>query len=321
MHLGMTGWIHIKGERTAYTNYYKKMKEGDLEQWPPRFWKWQITTDSKPVVEVAFTDPRRLGRVRLVDCPGADIRKNPPLSVNGPDPVVDAKIFTANFLKQKMKARKVPVKALLLDQTVISGIGNWVADEVLFQSRTHPEQYCNDFSDEHMQRVYEAIRMVCQTACDKLGNSDEFPDDWLFNHRWGKGKSGGKLPNGEKLAFLTVGGRTSCYAPALQKKTGSVPKESEVKEEEMEQEEVEAAEKKKPLASKKRKSAAADEDSDAEEASPAPKAKARGARGKAVAAAVAPQVNKRARAAKKEGTTTPVDSEVNDGRRRSTRKR
>ncbi|KAJ9151358.1 Formamidopyrimidine-DNA glycosylase [Pleurostoma richardsiae] len=224
MHFGMTGWIHIKGERTQYTNYYNKLKSEEKNQWPPKFWKFQLETEGSPKVEVAFTDPRRFGRIRLVDCPGDDIRKHSPLVENGPDPVVDTEIFTEDYLRDKMESRKVPIKALILDQTVISGVGNWVADESLYQAKLHPEQYCNDFSDEQIKELYRAIRYVCQLAVDKLGDSDEFPEDWIFHHRWDKGKKGatGKLPNGERLAFLTVGGRTSCYAPNIQKKTGAV---------------------------------------------------------------------------------------------------
>ncbi|KAK2061018.1 formamidopyrimidine-DNA glycosylase domain-containing protein [Colletotrichum caudatum] len=224
MHLGMTGWIHIKGDKTAYTNYYKKMKDGEADVWPPKYWKFQLETDDDPPVAAAFTDPRRFGRVRLVDCPGADIRKHSPLKENGPDPVVDADVFTEAYLAGKMRARHVPVKALLLDQSHISGIGNWVADEVLYQARLHPEQYCDSFGAAEVARLYEAVRYVCQTAVDKLGDSDEFPADWLFNYRWGKGSkdAASALPNGDKIAFVTVGGRTSCYAPARQKKTGQI---------------------------------------------------------------------------------------------------
>lgn len=64
-----------------------------------------------------------------------------------------------------------------------------------------------------------------------LGDSTKFPDDWLFNHRWGKGKKDapGTLPNGAKITFLTVGGRTSCVVPSVQKKTGAVA--GEIKQE------------------------------------------------------------------------------------------
>ncbi|KAI1861687.1 uncharacterized protein JN550_010757 [Neoarthrinium moseri] len=221
MHFGMTGWIHIRGEQTAYTRYYEKSKD-DKAQWPPKFWKFQLETDSDPKVEVAFTDARRFGRVRLVDCPGEDIRKHSPLKENGPDPVVDKDIFTEDYLRQKMKNRHVPIKALLLDQAMISGIGNWVGDEIMYQAKLHPEQYSDDFSDQDVAKLYKAARYVCDTAVGVLGDSDQFPSDWLFNHRWGKGKKDHPttLPTGEKIVFITVGGRTSCVVPSVQKKTG-----------------------------------------------------------------------------------------------------
>lgn len=110
----------------------------------------------------------RFGRIRLVDCPGAEIRQNSPLVENGPDPVVDKDVFTEDYLKTIMRKRHVPVKALILDQAVISGVGNWVADESLFHAKLHPEQYCNEFSDEEVKRLYESIRYVCQTAVSHL---------------------------------------------------------------------------------------------------------------------------------------------------------
>ncbi|KAK7953842.1 formamidopyrimidine-DNA glycosylase [Apiospora saccharicola] len=221
MHFGMTGWLHIRSEQTGYTRYIEKTKN-DNEEWPPRFWKFQLETDSDPKVEVAFTDARRFGRVRLVDCPGGDIRKHSPLKENGPDPVIDKDLFTEDYLKQKMRNRHVPIKALLLDQAMISGIGNWVGDEIMYHARLHPEQYSDGFSDEDMAKLFKSIMYVCDTAVGHLGDSDKFPDDWLFNHRWGKGKKDASttLPTGEKIVFITVGGRTSCVVPSVQRKTG-----------------------------------------------------------------------------------------------------
>ncbi|KAI1504674.1 putative formamidopyrimidine-DNA glycosylase [Biscogniauxia marginata] len=231
MHLGMTGWVHIRGEQTGYTRYVERTK-GDKEQWPPKFWKFQLETDGSPRVEVAFTDARRFSRIRLVDCPAEDIRKNSPLVENGPDPVVDKDVFTEDFLKRKMRSRHVPIKALLLDQATISGVGNWVGDEILYQAKLHPEQYCDDFNDADVSTLYKAICYVCDTAVGKLGDSDQFPEDWLFKHRWGKGKkdSATTLPNGEKITFITVGGRTSCVVPSVQKKRGRTA--VDIKEEE-----------------------------------------------------------------------------------------
>ncbi|KAF3068483.1 Formamidopyrimidine-DNA glycosylase [Daldinia childiae] len=236
MHLGMSGWVQIRGIQTGYTRYIERTKN-DKEQWPPKYWKFQLETDSDPKVEVAFTDFRRFGRIRLVDCPGAEIRKHSPLVENGPDPVLDKDVFTEDFLRQKMKRRHVPIKALLLDQATVSGIGNWVGDEIMYQAKLHPEQYCDDFDDADISTLYKAIRYVCETAVEKLGDSDEFPEDWLFKHRWGKGKkdSATTLPNGDKIVHITVGGRTTCVVPSVQKKRGRAAVD-DVKEESIEAE-------------------------------------------------------------------------------------
>ena len=282
------------------------MKPEEADAWPPKFWKFHLETED-PAVAVAFTDPRRFGRVRLVDCPGESIRKFSPLVENGPDPVVDADIFTVNFLTQKMKARHVPIKALLLDQTVISGIGNWVGDEVLYQAKLHPEQYCDDFNDDQIKTLHKAIRYVCQLAVDKLGDSDEFPKDWMFHVRWGKGSKGAvsHLPSGEKLAFLTVGGRTSCYAPAVQKKSGRVV--PGVKEEPLESGPDEAESKKKskakPAKKEPRKPQKRKQEADGDE-KPAKKGKAEPSKSKA---------------GSKPNGKVFEEAKVDDGRRRSGR--
>jgi hypothetical protein len=96
----------------------------------------------------------------------------------------------------------------------------------------HPEQYCNTFSDEEMDRIHDSIDMVCSTACNLLAESSKFPEDWLMRYRWGKGKKkDNTLPNGHTISFLTVGGRTSAVVAALQKKTGPVSENLKVEEE------------------------------------------------------------------------------------------
>jgi formamidopyrimidine-DNA glycosylase len=97
----------------------------------------------------------------------------------------------------------------------------------LYHAKLHPEQYCDEFSDAEISSLFKSIRYVCQTAVDKLGDSEQFPEHWLFSYRWGKGSKGHSLPNGETLAFIQVGGRTSCYVPAVQKKTGHIPSKAE----------------------------------------------------------------------------------------------
>lgn len=97
-------------------------------------------------------------------------------------------------------------------------------DEILYNARVHPEQYSNTLTDSQLSQLHKSILYVCSTAVDLLADSERFPEEWLFKHRWGKGKKDQKqtLPNGDKIVYLTVGGRTSAVVPSVQKKTGPV---------------------------------------------------------------------------------------------------
>ncbi|KAL8669972.1 MAG: hypothetical protein Q9168_005465 [Polycauliona sp. 1 TL-2023] len=220
-HFGMAGWWKIRDLETAY---YKPTKKEEAPTWPPKYWKFTLETAEEPKSEHAFVDFRRFGRIRLVDCPADEMRNVSPLKENGPDPVVDKDVLTEEWLVQKLQSKHVPVKALLLDQANISGIGNWVGDELLYDAKIHPEQYSNTLSPAQMKQLHKSIQYVCSTAVDLLAESDRFPTAWLFKHRWGKGKKDAsqRLPNGAQIKFLTVGGRTSAIVPSVQKKTGAV---------------------------------------------------------------------------------------------------
>ncbi|KAI5263791.1 hypothetical protein E4T47_08943 [Aureobasidium subglaciale] len=221
MHLGMTGWIKFKNDDTSH--YYRKPEdENKPQEWPPRFWKFilQLEDDGN---EIAFVDPRRLARIRVVEAEAKELRNTTPLKENGPDPVIDKDILTEAWLEEKLKSKKVPVKALMLDQANISGIGNWVADEILYQARIHPEQYSYTFSSAQISALHKAMMDVCGTAVAVLSDSSKFPETWLMRYRWDKGKKDKNiLPNGDKIVHLKVGGRTSAIVPRVQKKTGKV---------------------------------------------------------------------------------------------------
>ena len=205
MHFGMAGWFHIRNMETAY---YKPNASKNSAEWPPKYWKFALSTTEGPdKCEAAFVDFRRFARIRLIDCPAEDIRKVSPLKENGPDPVQDKDIVTEEWLSEKLRSKRVPVKALLLDQANISGIGNWVGDELLYHARIHPEQYSNTLSDAQIKQLHKSIHYVCGFAVENLADSNKFPEEWLFKHRWGKGKKdkSNVLPNGERFVYMTVG--------------------------------------------------------------------------------------------------------------------
>ncbi|KAI9891174.1 MAG: hypothetical protein M1814_003017 [Vezdaea aestivalis] len=249
IHFGMTGWIDYNNEETWY--YRKPDADGVVKAWPPRFWKFVIeTADGGP--KAALTDPRRLARARLIDCVGSKIRTLPPLSANGPDPVRDKALITPEWIKTQLGERRVPIKAWLLDQANISGVGNWVADEVLYGARIHPAAPCASLSDAQLEALREQLLGVTGKAVEVLSDSEKFPEHWIMRHRWGKGKHGNKLPSGESLSFVTVGGRTSAVVTARQK-MGQKGKETGVKAEAAEDEDEQDPEEKPSTPVKKRK--------------------------------------------------------------------
>lgn len=144
--------------------------------WPPKYWKLELTLENG--TRMAFCDSRRFGRIRYV----TDPRAHPPLSELGWDPLLSWPPL-AEFQDALKKARKRTLKALLLDQGFSAGVGNWIADEALYQTRLHPEQPAGDLSDEQSAALHAAIPHICQVACDADGDSTRMPHDWLFHVR------------------------------------------------------------------------------------------------------------------------------------------
>ena len=149
-----------------------------------------------------------------------------------------------------------------MNMSIFRDFADKYRDEVMYQARLHPEQYSNTFSKAQVKQLHDAIMYVCNTAVDTLAESEKFPEDWLMRHRWDKGKkNGGKLPNGAKITFLKVGGRTSAVVPSVQKKTGAVAGDVS----ESADEDGASEEEPKPKASRKRKSKPVKEEEDEEE--------------------------------------------------------
>ncbi|MBM3119179.1 MAG: bifunctional DNA-formamidopyrimidine glycosylase/DNA-(apurinic or apyrimidinic site) lyase [Chloroflexi bacterium] len=113
--------------------------------------------------QLVFTDRRRLGALWLVENKQAIIGKL------GPEPLVPE--FTINTLAERLHKHKAPIKAVLLDQGTIAGIGNMYADEALFKARIHPLRKANSLSPQEIQDLYQAIRHVLCSAIDNKGAS------------------------------------------------------------------------------------------------------------------------------------------------------
>ncbi|CDO57726.1 conserved hypothetical protein [Geotrichum candidum] len=248
MHFGMTGWVVIKGYETEHivmenggdkkalekriTNTEvletpPQIVEAPNQEWPPRFWKFLITTEDG--TEMAFIDARRLARVRLLTAETtSDLMLQEPLVRSGPDysipdseykPILTKPAFTA-----LLKSRTAAIKSFLMDQAYFAGIGNWVADELLFQARIHPAQPANTIPDDKAELLYDTLLYVCSYVAKVEGNTQAFPKNWLMLYRWGKTrakKEVQKTSEGYAISFVTVGGRTSSYVSELQKLIGT----------------------------------------------------------------------------------------------------
>jgi formamidopyrimidine-DNA glycosylase len=108
------------------------------------------------------------------------------------------------------------VKALLLDQSFAAGVGNWIADEVLYQARIDPRRPANTLRPVEALRLRAKIRSVVATAVAARSNSDRFPATWLFHRRWGR-DADARSAGGDRLRHDTIGGRTTAWVPALQR--------------------------------------------------------------------------------------------------------
>ena len=164
---------------------------------------------------LVFADFRMFGRVQVHAGPEA------PAWWSGIAPAVTSPAFTvaavAEFLRRRARS---PVKAVLLMQERFPGIGNWMADEILWRAAIHPTRRCGDLSPAEVRKLHRETVWVATEALRLIGQADtpEWPDPpatWLFSHRW---EDGGLCPRTKKpLERATIGGRTTCWSPARQK--------------------------------------------------------------------------------------------------------
>ncbi|KAL1809731.1 hypothetical protein ACET3Z_026721 [Daucus carota] len=201
---GMAGAIYIKG--VAVTKY-KRSAVNDTDEWPSKYSKVFMELDDG--LELSFTDKRRFAKVRLLENPVSVL----PISELGPDALFEP--MTAEDFFKSLSSKKTGIKALLLDQSYISGIGNWIADEVLYQARIHPLQISASISKESCFALHQCIKEVIEKAVEVGADSSQFPSSWIFHSR--EKKPGKAFVDGKKIEFINAGGRTSAFVPELQK--------------------------------------------------------------------------------------------------------
>jgi formamidopyrimidine-DNA glycosylase len=165
--------------------------------------------------ELHFSDSRKFGVMWLAgdECAVADKL--------GPEPLEDN--FTGEVLAQRLRNRKAPIKPVLLDQSVIAGIGNMYADEALFEARIHPLRPTGSLSKDEIDRLHSAIRRVLSSAISHKGASvrsyfrpDGNPGTAHFEFRVAHG-TGKHCPTcGTPIERIVVRNRGTYFCPKCQ---------------------------------------------------------------------------------------------------------
>lgn len=164
---------------------------------------------------LVFSDPRMFGRVLFHTGPDA------PAWWTSIAPAVTSPSFTPDSVAAFLRRRaRTAIKPVLLMQKKFPGIGNWMADEILWRAAIHPKRPAGSLTPAEIKTLHREIRHVATHALRIIGSSDaatlpDPPKTWLFPHRW---ENGGVCPRtGAPLLREEIGGRTTCWSPARQK--------------------------------------------------------------------------------------------------------
>lgn len=180
MHLGMSGRVLIDGDAAGDPLRYAS--NGDNPKW--RRFGWRFTDGGS----LYLRDPRRLGAVEL----------DPDEDRLGPD----ASTVRLPFVRELLGRSRAPVKAVLMDQSRVAGLGNLLVDEVLFRAGVDPARPANELSDDEQRAVARAISTTVRTLGKRGGShtGDHMPAR----------APGAMCPrDGAPMLRRTVGGRTT----------------------------------------------------------------------------------------------------------------
>ncbi|MDB6094777.1 MAG: DNA-formamidopyrimidine glycosylase [Verrucomicrobia bacterium] len=204
VHLGMSGELRVEP-----SNYAPRKHD-------------HLALEMKRQVLV-FNDPRMFGRVQFHH------GKQPPRWWTHIAPAILSKDFTAAVVAAFLQRRgRAPIKAVLLMQERFPGVGNWMADEILWRAAIHPRRAAGSLDPAEIRSLWRECRKVCRLALNAIaGRGRQLPKDlnvnipttWLFRHRW---EAGGRDPlSGALLMRAEIGGRTTCWSPARQRLPGN----------------------------------------------------------------------------------------------------
>ncbi len=170
--------------------------------------------------DLRYNDTRKFGRMKLIK--KEDLNKTIEIQKQGKEPMDDT--LTPKYLQEKFKGKKIPIKTVLLDQEIISGLGNIYADEVLFASGINPIKNAGDLNEEECARIIKSAKEIILKAIEmggttirsytsSLGVTGHY-QDYLKVHK----REGLPCFNCKSLIKrIKVGGRSTYYCEHCQK--------------------------------------------------------------------------------------------------------
>jgi len=194
-------WMSLHFGMTGRLKYFKDKEDQH------RFTKVLFSLDNG--YHLAFVCPRILGRVGITDDPAA-YRKQKRLGE-------DALKISLEAFQQKLSGRKGLIKPLLMNQNIVAGLGNWIVDDILYQTGLHPETPANALDDEKISLIYEKMQYIINTAIELEARYDDFPAHFLITHREEGARS--TRYDGD-IIRMVVGGRGTYICPEGQQLHG-----------------------------------------------------------------------------------------------------
>lgn len=165
IHLKMTGQLVYRGKDTFGAGHPNDSLIGTL---PDR--STRLTLQLNEGATLYFNDQRKFGWVRLlptIEVPNIDFMKKV-----GPEPLEDD--FTSEIFIERLQRRKnTTIKAAILDQTVLAGIGNIYADESLWGAKIHPATRVKDVPTSKLKKLFSEIQFVLKLSIEKGGSTDK----------------------------------------------------------------------------------------------------------------------------------------------------
>lgn len=164
-HLKMTGqMVYVGSEERFAAGHPNDSLVGNLPDKSTR-----VTFDFVDGSHLYFNDQRKFGWVRLI--PTAEVPNIDFMKRVGPEPL-EADFTVGQFINQFKKRSGTSIKAAILDQSVIAGVGNIYADESLWGAKIHPARKVSSISDAEFAELYKEVRYVMNLSIEKGGSTN-----------------------------------------------------------------------------------------------------------------------------------------------------